>query len=125
MVSLNKVNSYQLYLEFDIVCNYEQWLLDDMQLRPYKIAGELDSMFSGAKLTGIGKLHFLGAVQTTVEGEDFAGVSLLYAAVHGEDDKLQAPNVSGNKDLEENFNAMFNPNTERELGLNHLIDKED
>jgi hypothetical protein len=41
-------------IQFDIVCHFDQWLLDDLQLRPYKIAAELDTMFSGAKLTGIG-----------------------------------------------------------------------
>jgi hypothetical protein len=30
-------------------------------LRPYKIAGEIDSMFNLKKLTGIGYLEFMGA----------------------------------------------------------------
>jgi hypothetical protein len=30
-------------------------------LRPYKIAGEIDSMLNGKKLTGIGKVEFSGA----------------------------------------------------------------
>jgi hypothetical protein len=34
----------------------------DFQLRPYRIAAELDSMFSDRHLTGIGTLQFLGAV---------------------------------------------------------------
>ena len=31
-------------IEFDIVCHFDQWNLRDFQLRPYKIAAELDSM---------------------------------------------------------------------------------
>ena len=30
--------------------------LDDFQLRPYKIAAELDAMFNESRLTGIGTL---------------------------------------------------------------------
>jgi len=36
-------------------------MLKDSQLRPYKIAAELDTMFNGKLLTGIGELNFLGA----------------------------------------------------------------
>jgi hypothetical protein len=35
--------------------------MKDFELRPYKIAAELDYMFNGKHLTGIGKLEFLGA----------------------------------------------------------------
>lgn len=94
---------------FHIICHFDQWLLDDMQLRPYKIAAELDTMFNEAKLTGIGKLQFLGADQIAISGEEFAGITLLYSAVHGEDDKINAPNVASNADLVENFNKLFNP----------------
>ena len=48
-------------IEFDIVCHFDQWHLKDFELRPYKIAAELDSMFNEKRLTGIGELQFLGA----------------------------------------------------------------
>jgi hypothetical protein len=48
-------------IEFDIICHFDQWSLKDFQLRPYKIAAEIDSMLDGKRLTGIGKLEFLGA----------------------------------------------------------------
>jgi hypothetical protein len=48
-------------IEFDIICHFDQWSLRDFQLRPYKIAAEIDSMLDGKRLTGIGKLEFLGA----------------------------------------------------------------
>ena len=35
---------------FHIICNFDNWHLADGQLRPYRIAAEIDSMFNGAKL---------------------------------------------------------------------------
>ena len=48
-------------IEFDIICHFDQWHMKDFELRPYKIAAELDTMFDDQRLTGIGKLEFLGA----------------------------------------------------------------
>ena len=103
-------------IQFDIVCHFDQWLLEDMQLRPYKIAAELDTIFNEARLTGIGTLKFIGGIPTAISGEEYAGFSLLYAAIHGEDDKINAPNVDSNKDLVENFNKLFNT---------HLVEEEE
>jgi len=33
-------------VEFDIICHMDQWNLGDFQLRPFKIAGEIDSMLN-------------------------------------------------------------------------------
>ena len=41
-------------IEFDIICHFNQWQLKDFALRPYKIAAEIDTLFNGQKLTGIG-----------------------------------------------------------------------
>lgn len=78
-------------IEFDIICNFDQWQLQDFALRPYKIAAEIDSMFNGKHLTGIGELNFLGANQIILTDE-FAGICLMYSAVHGEEDKKFMPN---------------------------------
>jgi hypothetical protein len=48
-------------VEFDIICHFDQWSLSDFQLRPYRIAAEIDSMLNNQKLTGIGRLEFMGA----------------------------------------------------------------
>jgi len=48
-------------VEFDIICHFDQWNLSDFQLRPYRIAAEIDSMLNNQKLTGIGRLEFMGA----------------------------------------------------------------
>jgi hypothetical protein len=79
-------------IEFDILCHFNQWQLKDFKLRPYRIAAEIDSMFDGKHLTGIGKLEFLGGT-LIAQNDEFGGVALLYRAVHGEEDKwpLQPP----------------------------------
>lgn len=73
-------------VSFDIVCHFEQWQLNDLALRPYKIAAEIDTMFDKKHLTGIGTFQFLGANQIVLNDE-FAGLSLMYQAVHGGEDK--------------------------------------
>ena len=94
-------------IEFDIICHFDQWQLQDFQLRPYKIAAEIDSMLNGQKLTGIGKLEFLGANQMILTDE-YAGLCLMYSAIHGEEDKINAPKVEDEIDLDLNFDKIFN-----------------
>jgi hypothetical protein len=49
-------------ISFDIICHFDQWQLNETtELRPYKIAAEIDTMFNDKHLSGIGKLQFLGA----------------------------------------------------------------
>jgi hypothetical protein len=78
-------------IEFDIICHFDQWTLKDFQLRPYRIAAEIDSMFDEKHLTGIGTLKFLGANQMILTDE-YAGLCLMYVAVHGDEDKTNMPN---------------------------------
>lgn len=94
-------------IEFDIICHFDQWQLKDFQLRPYKIAAEIDSMLDGQRLTGIGKLEFLGANQMILTDE-YAGLCLMYSAIHGEEDKKDAPKVEDEIDIEANFDKIFN-----------------
>ena len=94
-------------VEFDIICHFDQWHLKDFELRPYKIAAELDSMLNGKCLTGIGKMEFLGASQIILTDE-YAGVCLIYQAIHGEEDKKNMPNPQDEAQFIENFNAVFN-----------------
>lgn len=46
-------------IRFDVVCPFNEWIVDDNNLRPYLIMQELDEMFNQAKLSGIGNLQFL------------------------------------------------------------------
>jgi hypothetical protein len=94
-------------ISFDIICHFDQWQLKDFQLRPYRIAAEIDSMIDDQHLTGIGTLHFLGANQIILNDE-FAGLSLMYSAIHGEEDKKNMPNPADQTKFINDFNKMFN-----------------
>ena len=94
-------------IEFDIICHFDQWQMKDFELRPYRIAAELDTMFNNKRLTGIGDIEFLGANQMILTDE-YAGICLMYRAVHGEEDKTQAKNPKTEQELAENFNILFN-----------------
>lgn len=93
-------------IEFDIICHYDQWHLKDYQLRPYRIAAEIDSMIDKTHLTGIGKLEFLGGNQIILTDE-YAGLCLMYTAIHGEEDKKFMPNPND----EERFLKDFQDRT--------------
>lgn len=94
-------------IEFDIVCNYDTWHLKDFELRPYKIAAEIDSMFNDRHLTGIGTLQFLGSDQIILT-DQLAGICIQYEAIHGEEDKRKMPNPINEKQFVENFDKIFN-----------------
>lgn len=93
-------------IEFDIICPYDLWSLKDFALRPFKIAAELDSMFSNQRLTGIGELEFLSA--SRIVEDTYGGLCLRFLAIHGEEDKKNALNPVENKDIIENFDKVFN-----------------
>lgn len=73
----------------DIICHYENWDLGNFDLRPYRIAGEIDAMLNKMHLTGIGELNFVSAAPYIYD-EEFMGVSLTYLAIRGHED-LQNP----------------------------------
>lgn len=98
-------------IEFDIICHFDQWQLQDFALRPYKIAAEIDAMFNGAKMTGIGKLEFLGANQIILTDE-FAGLCLMYQAIHGEEDKKKMPNPADEQQFITDFATWVENNKE-------------
>ena len=81
--------------------------MKDFELRPYKIAAELDTMFNEKHLSGIGTLKFLGANQMILTDE-YAGLCIMYAAIHGEEDKKGMPNPIDEEEFIANYNAMFN-----------------
>ena len=92
-------------IEFDIICHFDQWQLQDFALRPYKIAAEIDSMFNNTHLTGIGELQFIGATQIILTDE-FAGLCLLHEATHGEEDKKSMPNPRDEERFLKDFNDL-------------------
>lgn len=94
-------------VEFDILCHYDYWQLNDFALRPYKIAAELDSMLNEKRLTGIGLLNFSSAQFTESQDKNYGGICLRYSAIHGEEDKTRMPNPNDEKRFLEDFNKMI------------------
>jgi hypothetical protein len=93
-------------IEFDIICHFDQWMLQDFQLRPYRIAAEIDSMFNNKHLTGIGTLQFSGATQIVLTNE-YAGLCLMYSAIHGEEDKSPMANPKDQANFEKDFRDQY------------------
>lgn len=74
-------------VNFTIVCHLDYWDLGNYRIRPLKIAGFIDGILNEAKLSGIGTFNFIGCDEV-IYNEDLAGYTLIYRAVHGNDDKL-------------------------------------
>ena len=92
-------------IEFDILCNYENWQLDGYALRPIKIMSEIDSMFNGARLTGAGLTEFGGATDI-IATDQMAGYCIFFNVIHGGEDEKRALNPSDDEDIINNFNQM-------------------
>lgn len=45
----------------DVACPYDEWVLNGHSLRPYLMMEEIDNMFNGAEMAGIGTLEFVRA----------------------------------------------------------------
>lgn len=93
-------------IEFDIICHFDQWQMEDFDLRPYRIAAEIDSMLDKKKLTGIGLLEFYGAKEILLTDE-FAGLCLMYKTYHGEEDKKKLLDTSKQEEFEGEFKQMI------------------
>ena len=74
-------------VNFTIVCHLYYWDLGNYRIRPLKIAGYIDGILNEANLSGIGTFNFVGCDEV-VYNEDLAGYTLIYRAVHGNDDKI-------------------------------------
>lgn len=79
-------------VSFDIFCHSDYWDIGDYQLRPYKIAGYIDGLLNRTKLSGIGTFNFFSGQQVVLD-EHLSGFSLVYNAVHGNDDTIPPKGV--------------------------------
>ena len=70
---------------FNIFCHPDHWNLGNFQLRPYKIAGQIDATFNKKKLTGIGTLQF-STCDNLVLNDQLMGLTMTYNAIHGVED---------------------------------------
>ena len=64
-------------ISFDVACPYDEWVLDGQSLRPYLIMEEIDQMFNGAQMAGIGTLSFVTA-ERNVFTSQIGGYTMLY-----------------------------------------------
>ena len=105
-------------IEFDIICHFDQWQLKDFDLRPYRIAAELDSMLNKQRLTGIGLIEFYGAKEILLTDE-FAGICLMYKTYHGNEDKKPMPNPADQEQFVQDYKNMI----ERQIAEGLKIDE--
>jgi hypothetical protein len=59
------------------------------------------------QLTGIGEVEFMGAKRLILTDE-FAGLSLIYRTVHGEEDKKHMPNPQKEEQFLVDFDNLYN-----------------
>lgn len=87
----NTTNPYyrDCTVTFDIICHTDYWDLGNYRVRPLKIAGIIDGILNEARLSGIGTFNFMGCNQLILN-EELSGYTLMYRAVHGNDDKIAA-----------------------------------
>ena len=77
-------------LMIDIICHSDYWDLGDFRIRPIKIAGYINGLLNGARMSGIGKLQWIG-MNEIVLTEELSGYCLMYSATHGVDDIEKIP----------------------------------
>lgn len=74
-------------LGIDILSHLDYWDIGNYRQRPLKIMGYIDAILSQSRLTGLGRLEFIGAQASTLK-ENFSGYVLLYRIVRGNEDFL-------------------------------------
>jgi len=89
----NSNNEYyrDCIIEIDIICNTEYWDVGNFRVRPLQIAGYIDGILNGSKLSGIGTLNFISCNEIVLS-KDLSGYCLMYSAVHGVDDYIGEDN---------------------------------
>lgn len=65
-------------ISFDIACPYDEWVLSGTSLRPYLIMEEIDKMFNGAQMSGIGTLQFVRADRNVFTSQ-IGGYTMKYS----------------------------------------------
>ena len=76
------------FLNFDIVCNFDTWNMQDFKLRPYQIAGRLDVLFNEQSLDGTYTINFLSADNLILDDE-IAGITLTYSVTYGTESDIE------------------------------------
>ncbi len=74
-------------VNFDVICHTDYWDIGNYRLRPLKICGYIDGILNKSRLSGIGKLYFMGCNQLILS-EDLSGYTISYRAIHFTDDQI-------------------------------------
>ena len=64
-------------IRFDIICPMDEWIVNEDSLRPFLIMSELQTIFDGLKINGVGRLRFINA-ERIVLSENHAGYSMKF-----------------------------------------------
>ena len=86
----NRENGYyrDCVIEIDIICHTDYWDVGNFRVRPLQIAGYIDGILNGARLSGIGTLDFISCNEIVLSKE-LSGYCLMYSAIHGVEDLLE------------------------------------
>ena len=94
----NNPNFRDCTIMIDILCHTDNWDIGNYRIRPIKIAGYIDGLLNGSKMSGIGTLNFLG-MNELVMNETLSGYCLMYRATHGSDDFIPEENTLRSEDM--------------------------
>ena len=61
----------------EVACPYDEWVLNGTSLRPYLLMEEIDNIFNGAQMSGIGTLQFVRADRTVFTSQ-IGGYTMQY-----------------------------------------------
>lgn len=73
----NQTTFRDVLFSIHILCPYDLWTLDDFKLRPYSIAGEIDTILNHSTILKTGFADFVGANKMLLN-DDLGGVTLYY-----------------------------------------------
>lgn len=65
-------------IRFNIICPFDEWLVEETALRPYLIMERIDNLFNGQKLAGIGNLK-LETAEELVISPQLGGYNMEYS----------------------------------------------
>lgn len=77
IVDINNPEVKIIKIRFDIICPLDEWTINEESLRPFLIMSEIQKIFDGLKINGIGKLKFLNA-ERIVLSETHSGYSMMF-----------------------------------------------
>lgn len=67
-------------VRFNIICPFDEWLIEEQSLRPYMIMERVDKLFNKKRISGIGTLKFSHA-QELIISPQLGGYNMEYEIV--------------------------------------------